>query len=82
MIEQIVFLLGKQIAICLRDAYLFTFYDVEQERVSDDYQYVIDMRGENVLYPELDLSSDDWALRIVLADTFSGNTGLFCNMGG
>ena len=59
--------------LCLRDAYLFTFYDVEQERVSDDYQYVIDMRGENVLYPELDLSSDDWAWRIVLADTFSGN---------
>lgn len=58
--------------LCLQDAYLFTFYDVEQERVSDDYQYVIDMRGEYVLYPEPDFSSDDWAWRIVLADTFSG----------
>ena len=58
---------------CLRDgggnAFWFTFYDVAQERISKDYEYVIDLRGETVLYS--DLTDGGW--RIALANIFSGD---------
>ena len=58
--------------LCLRDgggnAFWFTFYDVERERVSKEYEYVIDLRGGNVLYT--DRMDDGW--HILLADVFDG----------
>ena len=46
----------------------YTFYDVASERISRDYQNVIALRGETVLFT--DYLEKSW--RIVLADVFSG----------